>query len=266
MKVNVYKIDGTVKKQVELPKLFETEIRERIINRAYISSLTKKIQPKGNYTHAGRDTTAEYKGVRRVRDSLVGIGYARRPRTKNARHLIQGRVAGISGVVGGPKAHPPKVETIIAEKINKKEKKLALYSALAATTKKELVLKKGHVFDEALTLPIVIENKIEEFSKTKDIYDILKKLNIHKDIENAKAKKKIRAGKGKSRGRVYRKKKSILFVVSDSKVSMIRGVRNLEGVDVSTVKNLSVEKLAPGGTPGRLVVFTEKALDLLNKE
>jgi len=266
MKVNVYGIDGAVKKQVSLPKAFDTEIRERLVNRAYISSLTKKIQPKGNYAHAGRDTTAEYVGKRRVRDSLIAIGYARKPRTKNARHLIQGRVAGISGSVGGPRAHPPKVETIIAEKINKKERKIALYSALAATTKKELILKKGHVFDDALTLPVILEDKVEGVSKTKDIYNILSKLKISEDVENAKAKKTVRAGKGKARGRIYRRKKSVLFVVSDDKSALIKGARNLEGVDVSTVKGLSVEKLAPGGKPGRLVLFTEKALDALVKE
>ncbi len=266
MKANVYGIDGSVKKQITLPKLFETEVRERLVNRAYISSLTKKIQPKGNYYNAGRDTSAEYYGVRRVRDSLIAIGFARKPRTKNARHMIQGRVGGIAGVLGGPRAHPPKPETVIAEKINKKERKLALYCALAATTKKELLLTKGHIFDDSLSLPVILEDKAEDLKKTKEIYSILEKLKINEDVESAKRKKTIRAGKGKTRGRLYNRKKSVLFVVSDSNAPLVKSARNLEGVDVSTVKGLSVEKLAPGGKPGRLVLFTEKALNALNKE
>jgi len=265
MKVNVYDIAGQVKKQITLPKAFDTEIRPRLITRAYVSSLTKKIQPKGTYIDAGRNTSALYVGKRRIRDSLIAVGEARKPRTKNARNLVQGRVAGIPGVVGGPKAHPPKVETVIAEKINKKERKLALACALAATTNRELVFGKGHIVDEKMTLPIIIEDKVEGIRKTKDIYNILESLKIEQDVETAKKKKTMRAGKGKKRGRIYRRKKSILFVVSDDKAKAIKGVRNLEGVDVSTVKNLSVEKLAPGGKAGRLVIFTESAVNALAK-
>jgi len=260
MKTNVYDLAGKIQKEVQLPKEFESEVKERLINRAYISSLTKKIQPKGVFGKAGRQTTARYKGVRRVRNSLIAIGKARKPRTTHAKNLVQGRVAGLPGVVGGPRAHPPKVETVIAEKINKKEKKLALYSALAAITNKELVRSK-HVFDTSLTLPIIWEEKAETLAKTKDIYNALATLKLNDDVENAKAKKNIRAGKGKMRGRKYNRKKSILFVVSDSKSPLGKAARNLEGVDVTTVRSLSVEKLAPGGKPGRLVVFTETAMN-----
>jgi large subunit ribosomal protein L4e len=41
---------------------------------------------------------------------------------------------------------------------------------------------------------------------------------------------------------------------------IVLAARNLPGVDVVSVKELTVEKLAPGGVPGRLTVWTESAI------
>ena len=41
--------------------------------------------------------------------------------------------------------------------------------------------------------------------------------------------------------------------------------RNLSGVDVTTSKDLNTELLAPGGDPGRLVVFSEAAVSALEE-
>ena len=39
--------------------------------------------------------------------------------------------------------------------------------------------------------------------------------------------------------------------------------RNIQGVDVTTAAQLNTELLAPGGAPGRLVIFTKNALKKL---
>jgi len=63
--------------------------------------------------------------------------------------LTQGQAAAlVPNVVGGRRAHPPKIERDWKEKMNKKENKLARNSALAATADKEVVIKRGHRFDE----------------------------------------------------------------------------------------------------------------------
>ncbi|MCK4613955.1 MAG: 50S ribosomal protein L4, partial [Thermoplasmata archaeon] len=82
------------------------------------------------------------------------------------------------------------------------------------------------------------------------------------DIVRAKEGKHIRAGRGKLRGRKYRVPRSILVVLSEFN-GMEKAVNNLAGVEVTTPEGLTVEKLAPGGDPGRLTVFTEKAIKKL---
>ncbi|MFV2041120.1 MAG: 50S ribosomal protein L4, partial [Candidatus Hydrothermarchaeales archaeon] len=78
------------------------------------------------------------------------------------------------------------------------------------------------------------------------------------DLERAKPKS-IRSGKGTKRGRKYKRKKSVLIVAaSDANLSKAAG--NISGVDVTSVKDLNAEHLAPGANPARLTVYTVSAL------
>lgn len=266
MEVNVYKLDGSVASKVKLPKVFETPYRPRIIERAVLASESARIQPKGNYVNAGRDTTALYIGRRSSPNALMNKGIARKPRTKNRKHLLEGMVRGIPGVVKGPRAHPPKSWHIEKEEINKKEKLLALKSAIAALTNKELVEKRGHKFSKDLTLPVVCIDDLEKLSKTKLVLDFLTKIGLDKDVDRAKDKKHVRAGKGKSRGRKYRRAKSVLFVVSKDKLPVQKAARNLEGVDIVALRNLNARDLAPAGQAGRLTIFSKEAIEEMQKK
>ena len=104
---------------------------------------------------------------------------------------------------------------------------------------------------------------MQEFKKTKQIKEFLEKIGLKKELERTK-EKGIRAGKGKKRGRKYKKKKSVLFVISEDK-GILRAVKNIPGVDVSLAKNLNAELLAPGTHPGRLTIFTESAIKKLGE-
>ncbi|MCX8158578.1 MAG: 50S ribosomal protein L4 [Candidatus Diapherotrites archaeon] len=262
----VYSLEGKPIREIEIPEVFKEEIDLGLIRRAVLAIESAKYQPKGVKRGAGRDSSAEYVGSREKPQvyRTINIGHARLPRTKNHRYLISGRVAKVPRAVGGPKAHPPKIEKKLKEEINKKEKKKALKSAIAATAKKDLVKERGHVFNEELKFPIVVENKIEELKKTKEVLSTLKSIGIAGDIERAKKRKTIRAGKGKRRGRRYKRAKSILFVVGNSK-NLSKAARNLEGVDICEVKNINAKLLAPGTKPGRLVVWSEAAIEKLKK-
>jgi large subunit ribosomal protein L4e len=41
---------------------------------------------------------------------------------------------------------------------------------------------------------------------------------------------------------------------------VLKAARNIPGVDIVKVSDLSVEKLAPGAKAGRLAIYTESAL------
>jgi len=263
MKANIIGIDGTAKGSIELPSVFETEYKPKLIQRAALALQTTKKQPKGNDQRAGKKNTADYFGYRGVPAYRRGINveHARLPRMRNRGAVLYGRVAYVPQAVGGHRAHGLKSWETIVEKINKKERKLALKSAIAATTIKELVAKR-FVFDVAL--PIIIEDKFESVAKTAEVVEALSKVGVGKDLENAKSKIRKRAGRGKSRGRVWKAKKSVLIVTGKNSL-VLRAARNLPGVDTVTVKSLNVDLLAPGAEAGRLVVWTKSAVEELGK-
>ena len=244
-KVNIYDIKGAKKDTIDLPTLFSTPLRPDVIKKSFVGMQSNKRQPYGASLGAGKRHATVSVGK--------GRGMSRVPR------LTQGRTAALAPcVVGGRRAHPPKVARIWDEKINKKEKKLARYSALAATSNKDLVTQRGHLFNEDITLPVIVDDSFETLKKTKEMVDAFKKLGIYEDVERAKNGKHIRAGKGKSRGRKYKKPKSILII--SAKDTIKKAATNLTGVDVVPPKDLNIEHLAPGGVSGRLTIMTVSTL------
>lgn len=249
--VSIYSSAGEAKGTLALPPVFSVPVRKDLIRRAFLSEFTASLQPKGRDPMAGKRTPAESLGV--------GRGLARVPRIPGT---SIGALANMT--VGGRVAHPPRTEEKLHEEINKKEKKLATASALAALSYAEFVSKRGHLF-EASALPIVIEDDAEkEIIRSVQARDFLRKIGVWKDIERAYERIRIRAGKGKMRGRRYVEPKSVLFILLSSESPLARAVRNFPGVDVATANNVSVLQLAPGGEPGRLAVISRGALDALN--
>lgn len=250
IKVPVYSLDGVTIGEVTLPPVFSLPVRNDIIRRAFLSALTARIQPKG------RDELA---GKRRVGESW-GINYsvARVPRLDN------GRAVFVPQARGGRLAFPPTTSKRIHERVNKKEKLLALASALAATSSVDLVRRRGHKFSVE-ALPVVVVDDLENIEKTSTLKETLRLLKVWEDVVRAYDGIKIRAGKGKMRGRRYEEPKSVLIVVSNSKAPVVKAGRALPGVDVVSVDLLSVMHLAPGGHPGRLMVITSGALTKLSE-
>lgn len=260
--IKVYNLEGEVQKEIKLPEVFLTPVREDLIKRAVLAMHANRRQAYGADPLAGKRTSAHYHGIKDRRGSMKNREIARLPRLhgNTVPHLFW-RARLVPQAVGGRKAHPPKSEKKWKQKINKKEKKMAVASAISASAKKDFVLKRGHKFE--LELPLVITDDVEKISKTKELLKVLLNLKLDKELERAK-KKNVRAGKGKMRGRKYKKKKSLLLVVSDSKEIKKAG-RNLPGVEVVQVRNLNVELLAPGASPGRLVIWSESALKELER-
>ncbi len=247
-KVNIYGLDGNSTGQIDLPEIFNTPYRPDIIRKSFNVLHSNKRQPYGADPYAGTKHATASVGK--------GRGMSRVPRLKEGR-----RAALAPCVVGGRRAHPPKAEKNWKEKINKKEKQLARNSALAATSNKEIVLQRGHKFNEKLTLPIVVDDKFEKLKKTKDVISTLEKLGVYDDILRAENGKHIRAGKGKTRGRRYKIPKSLLIVATKDEIS--KSSRNLPGVDIVKPEDINIEYIAPGGDPGRLTIFTKSAIQII---
>jgi large subunit ribosomal protein L4e len=244
-KVNVYDLNGNSKEQIELPKNFNTPFRPDLIRKSFNVLRSNKRQPYGADKMAGCKHATASVGK--------GRGSSRVPR------LTQGNRAALAPcVVGGRRAHPPKQERDWSEKINKKEKQMAKNSALAATSDKEIVSKRGHKFNDKITLPVIIDDKFEKINKTKDVIQAFEKIGIYDDVLRATNGRHIRAGKGKMRGRKYRTPKSILIVSTKDEIG--RSAKNLLGVDIVKPKDINIEHLAPGGDAGRLTIFTQSAI------
>jgi large subunit ribosomal protein L4e len=252
VKVNVYGIDGNVKDTIDLPEIFSTPYRPDLIKKSFWALSSNKRQPYGADPMAGMRHAVDWPGK--------GRGRSRTPRLRGG----TGRGAQAPHAVGGRRAHPPKAEKIWKEKVNKKEKMLSILSALASTSNPELVHARGHRFNEGVTLPLIVEDPLKDIKKTRDFIDFLKKVGIYDDIERAREGRRVRAGKGKMRGRRYRKPKSLLIVSPNGDIH--KSARNLPGVDVVNPNHLNIEHLAPGGVAGRLTILTESALKHLEEK
>jgi large subunit ribosomal protein L4e len=245
MKAQVKTLDGGVTRDIELPAIFSEEYRPDLIKKAVMALQSTRRQPHGTDPFAG------------IRSSAVGWGSGRGsshvPRIKNG-----SRAAKVPQAKGGREAHPPKVAKVLIKEINQKEKQKAFRSAVAASISAELIRGRGHTFEGAV--PVVLEDKFETLGRTQDVISALTTLGVYNDIERAKDSRKVRAGRGKMRGRRFKQRKSLLIVTADKPLV---AARNLSGVDAVTIDQLNVEHLAPGMLAGRLTVWTESALTRL---
>jgi large subunit ribosomal protein L4e len=250
--VKIYDLEGKPTGKIELPPVFATPYRPDLIKRAVISMQSNSYQPQGRDPMAGKRTTAESRGT--------GLAMARVPRTKTG----SGRAAFAPSTVGGRQGHPPTSQKEIVKRISKKEKHLALEAAIAATAMKETVIKRGHAIEDILEIPLIVTDDVEDLKKTKDVEQTLIHLGVLSDIYRVRESRKIRAGKGKKRGRKMKKAVGPLLVVSENR-GIAEAARNIPGVDVVTLKNLNVELLAPGAHPGRLTIWTSGAVETLGR-
>jgi large subunit ribosomal protein L4e len=247
MEFNIIDLSGNTAKKIS-STLFYEPYRPDLIKKAVLAAQANRQQPYGPHMYAGMRTSAEGWGP--------GRGVSRVARLKNS-----SKAARIPQAVKGRQAHPPKPEADRTEKVNDKERKKAIKSAIAATGNVELVKKRGHQF--SAQLPLIASDELAALTKTKDVKSFLESARLWDDIERAK-QRTIRAGKGKLRGRKYKKTKSILIVTAEDK-GIVKAARNLAGLDIVNFDQLNAELLAPGTHAGRLTVYTESAIAKLEE-
>lgn len=262
--MKIYDLEGKETGKIEVPSQFNEPYHPDLIKRAVLTIQSVKRQPYGAAFKAGQNYSARISKRRKDYRTSYGHGISRAARKVMWRRGRQfGWVGAVTpGTTGGRKAHPPKPQKIWAKKINKVEELKAIRSALGATLNQELVTGRGHKIPQVF--PLLIESKLESLKKTKEIKLVLEKLGLQKELTRA-SEKKVRAGKGKARGRKYKKKKGILIVVSNI-CNLQKAAKSIPGTDIVEVSKLNAELLAPGSVAGRLTLYTDKALERMKKE
>ncbi len=263
MKASILNINGKKTKEINLPKCFSQEIRKDII--AKVLEAKKSKQPYAPSLVAGKQHSASGKIVHRrhVWKSSYGRGMSRVPRKIMLRRGSQFNWVGaeVSSTVGGRRAHPPKIFSMINnKKINKKELKIALISAISATAnEREVVNRYERLSNKKVgNLPLIVESKLTSL-KAKELILSLKKILGEKLFELALKKKTVRAGKGKLRGRKYKSNAGLLFVIGEKEKL------KTNAFEIKNVNNLGVTDLAKGGA-GRLTLYTEQAIKELGEK
>ncbi len=267
MNATVLDMDGSEASDVDLPIQFNERVRPDIVKKSVLAAQANRRQAYGADPEAGLKHVTHWKKRSRAYRGIRGKSYpsSRTPRKITFRRGMQ--MSGPGGEApqaeGGRRAHPPKADKDWTKDINDKERRKAIRSAIAATTDIDLVRERGHRVD-GLDLPLVVSDDIEEMAKTTDLEEFLRTLGLDKEMDRI-SEKRERAGRGKSRGRRHTHGVGPLLVVGEDD-GISRAASNLPGVDAVTVDQLNAELLAPGTEPGRLVVWSESAINRLDKE
>lgn len=243
--IKVFDLDGNAVENIELPALFSSKANPEVIKKAFLAEMSSGRQPYGANILAGMRSSAHYHGSRHYRYTMMNRELARMPRIHGRVGYMNLAARVVPQAVKGRQAHPPKPAKKWAKKINKKEYNAAL--------KHSLILSKTK---------LIFTDDLENIEKTKKVKSVFEK-HIKDELKRCE-KKKVRAGKGKMRGRKYKNKKGPLVVVA-KKCSLLKSAQNIPGVDVTDVKNINIRMLAPGGTARRVIIMTKSSLNEISK-
>jgi large subunit ribosomal protein L4e len=247
---------GNVVSQANLPAVMTAPIRPDIVN--YVHNLMSKNsrQAYAVSKKAGMQTPAVSWGT--------GRAVSRIPRVPGGGTSRSGQGAFGNMCRGGRMFAPTKIWRRWHRKINVNQRRYAVSSALAASAVTPLVMARGHRVDAVPELPLVLSDSVNSCSKTKDALAILKAFGADADVQKCKDSRKVRTGSGKMRNRRYVMRRGPLVVYANDE-GLVRGFKNLPGVECASVDNLNLLDLAPGGHLGRFIIWTEGAFNKLDE-
>jgi large subunit ribosomal protein L4e len=93
----------------------------------------------------------------------------------------------------------------------------------------------------------------------------LTRFGAYEDVERVINAKAVRPGVGKVRNHRYKLRKGPLFVYEGASHNLPHAVRNIPGVEICNVHRLNLRQLAPGGSLGRFIIWTQSAFKALDK-
>ncbi|KAL1997214.1 hypothetical protein VTN49DRAFT_7361 [Thermomyces lanuginosus] len=245
-----------------LPAVFSSPIRPDIVQKVHTGIAKNKRQPYAVSEKAGEQTSAESWGT--------GRAVARIPRVSGGGTHRAGQAAFGNQCRAGRMFAPTKVWRKWHQKINLNQKRFATASALAASAVPSLLFARGHRIGNVPEVPLVVDSKTFEggaLTKTKAAIALLKALGAGPELVKVQKSRKMRAGKGKMRGRRFRQRRGPLVVYNpetDGK-ELVRAFRNIPGVETSSVFALNLLQLAPGGHLGRFIIWTSSAFAALDQ-
>ena len=253
MKAVLYNLKGEKGKEIELPEMFNSAIREDIALKFFEADKWAHKQQYGLDPRAGRKHVASGRISHRRHEwaGHYGKGISRVPRKTMWRRGTQffWIATEVSGTRGGRRVHGP-IAFPRTRKVNNKEVQIAMNSGFAASANKDLIVRRYGSLNEKISVlfPIVVESRLDNV-KTSDLILMLEK--IFPGIDAVFKSRETRRGVGKNRGRRYKTSAGLLLVkAKDEKI--VSSV-----IDVKNANDLCIEDVYP---LGRLVVYTEKAL------
>lgn len=241
---------------IALPMVFKAPIRPDVVNFVHQQMSKNRRQPYCVSKEAGHQTSAESWGT--------GRAVARIPRVRGGGTHRSGQGAFGNMCRGGRMFAPTKPWRRWHRKINVNQRRYALASAVAASGVPALVMSKGHMVNEIPELPLVVNDKVQELTKTKQAVIFLRRIRAWTDIQKVYKSQRFRAGKGKMRNRRRIQRKGPLIVYHQDQ-GLRRAFRNIPGIELCSVDRLNLLKLAPGGHVGRFVIWTQSAFAKLDK-
>ncbi|QIX01478.1 hypothetical protein AMS68_006995 [Peltaster fructicola] len=260
--VTIIGADGSPSQDtLTLPNVFKSPIRPDIVQAVHTGMAKNKRQPYAVSEKAGHQTSAESWGT--------GRAVARIPRVSGGGTHRAGQAAFGNQCRSGRMFAPTKVWRKWHQKINLGQKRFATVSALAASSSAALLLARGHHISNVAEVPLVIASTAfadGAIKKTSAAVSLLKTVGAGADVEKVKSSRKIRAGKGKLRGRRHRQRRGPLVVYDPEKdgKDLVSAFRNIPGVETSSVYALNLLQLAPGGHLGRFIIWTSSAFAALD--
>jgi len=255
--VAVHKIDAknTVASQLVLPSVFIAPIRPDIVHFVHTNIRKNARQPYAVSAGAGHQHSAESWGT--------GRAVARIPRVSGGGTSRSGQGAFGNMCRAGRMFAPTKTWRRWHRKVNVNQKRFAVASALAASALPALVFGRGHRIANVPEIPLVVDSAVESVKKTKEAIAVLQSVGAYDDVVKARDSRKLRAGKGKMRGRRHTMRRGPLVVYANDD-GVTKAFRNLPGVELAHVDRLNLLQLAPGGHLGRFVIWSQAAFNRLN--
>lgn len=255
--VNVYNLKGERSKEaIRMPDVFNAPMRPDVLSFVHDNLRKNSRQPYAVSGKAGHQTSAESWGT--------GRAVARIPRVRGGGTHRSGQGAFGNMCRGGHMFNPTKVWRKWHRRVNVKQRRYAMCSAIAATGVTALVMARGHRIERIPELPLVVTDAMESYKKTKQAVELLKKLRAWSDIQKVYKSQRFRAGKGKMRNRKRIQKRGPIIIYRHDK-GLTRAFRNIPGITLINVSKLNVLKMAPGGHMGRFAIWTNGAFKFLDK-
>merc|ERR1712176_1731872 len=237
--ISVYDEQGKAAGQVNTPAVFKAPIRSDLINFVHTNLRKNARQATGVKKIAGEQTSAESWGT--------GRAVARIPRVRGGGTHRSGQAAFGNMCRGGRMFAPLKTWRKWHKRVNINQRRFAMTSAIAATG----------------VLALVVSNNVENYNKTKQAVALLKAVGAWDDIKRVYATRRMRAGRGKMRGRKHVQKLGPCIVYNKDN-GVVKAFRNIPGVSLVPVEALNILRLAPGGHIGRFLIFTQDAAEALD--